>query len=351
MFKLNTTTERRGQGITALTFAVFLAALVAGGETQASTVDDIKQRDALRCGVSQGVPGFSNPTSAGQWEGFDVDICHALAAAVLGDASKILIKPLSAGSRFDALARKEVDVLTRNTSLTYGRDAGLGFTFAGISFYDSQGFMVNEKTGLTSVGNLNGASICVTSDTTSQENLDDFFRSKGMQYTPVLVEHPDFALAAYDSGRCDAFSGDLSALAAHRLKLNVPDEHRILPETIAKEPLGPVVRQGDDEWSDIVRWTLMALLAAEEHGVTQANVEEKLKNSPNPEVNRMLGAQGDFGSMLGVDKHWVVTVIKAVGNYNEIFDRHLGFNTPLSLSRGINELWINGGLMYPLPFR
>lgn len=334
--------------VTAICLAVSLTSASAAA---ASTLEDIRERGSLRCGVSQGVPGFSNPTSDGKWQGFDIDICRALAAAVLGDASKIEIQPLSAGERFDALAKSEVDVLTRNTSFTYGRDTGLGFSFAGISFYDSQGFMVNEKTGLTSVGDLNGASICVTTSTTSEQNLDDFFRAKGMDYTPVLVEHPDFAVAAYESGRCDAFSGDLSALSAHRLKLNEPNVHRILPETIAKEPLGPVVRQNDDAWNDIVRWTLMALLAAEEHGVTRANVEQQATDSPNPEVNRLLGTEGNFGKMLGVEQNWVVTMIKAVGNYSEIFDRHLGFNTPLSLSRGINELWANGGLMYPLPFR
>jgi len=328
-------TRRIFQTGTTLLFALFVCATSA----KAATLDDIKKRGAVNCGVSQGVPGFSNPTSSGKWSGFDIDICRALAAAVLGDGSKYKISSLSAADRFDALTNRDVDVLTRNTTLTYGRDAGLGFSFSGISFYDSQGFMVHEKTGLTSVGDLNGATICVTGATTTEDNLIDFFDSRDMQYTPVTVEHPDLAVAAYDKDRCDAFSSDIAALAAHRLKLNEPDSHRILPETIAKEPLGPVVREGDDAWNDVVRWTLMALLAAEEHGITQANVDAMHKESGIPEVQRILGTQ------------WVVNIIKAVGNYNEIFERHLGFKTALELSRGINELWINGGLMYPLPFR
>src|SRR3954452_13341311 len=315
------------------------------------TLDKIKQAGTVVCGVSTGVPGFSQPDSQGHYSGLDVDICKAIASAVLGDPEKVKYVPLTPQQRFTALQSGEIDILSRNTSYTLQRDAELGLNFAPVVFYDGQGFMVTKKLGVKSAKELNGATICVQPGTTTELNLADYFRANNMQFKPLVVEKLDELVSAYLSGRCDAITTDRSGLAGIRTgRTPNPDDHVILPETISKEPLAPAVRQGDDQWDDIVRWVVYALIAAEEKGITAQNVDEKAK-SEDPDIKRILGTTPGMGKALGLDEKWAYNAVKSVGNYGEIFDRNLGLNTPLKLERGYNNLWTKGGLIYAMPIR
>ncbi len=316
----------------------------------AATLEDVKGKGFIQCGVSQGLPGFSNPDDKGEWTGLDVDYCRAVAAAIFGDATAVKFTPLSAKERFTALQSGEVDILSRNTTWTMGRDTSLGLNFAGVDYYDGQGFMVRKSLGVSSALELSGASVCTNTGTTTELNVADYFRSNNMDYEIVAFEKADEVVQAYDAGRCDVYTTDASGLYAQRLKLTDPNEHMVLPEIISKEPLGPVVRQGDDEWFNIAKWVLFALINAEELGVTQANVEE-MKGSNNPEIKRMLGTEGAFGEGIGLENDWAAKAIAAVGNYGEVFDRNVGPNTPLGIARGLNALWTKGGLMYAPPIR
>ena len=331
--------------ITAATAAAFIASAAYAG-----TLDDVKSKGFVQCGVSQGLPGFSNPDQKGNWTGIDVDVCRAVAAAVLGSADKVKYTPLSAKERFTALQSGEIDVLSRNTTWTLVRDTALGLNFAGVNYYDGQGFLVRKDLGIKSAMELAGASVCVQIGTTTELNMADFFRSNKMEYKPVVFEKADEVVAAYDAGRCDVYTTDQSGLAAQRLKLKDSNAHMVLPEVISKEPLGPVVRHGDDRWLDVVRWTLYAMLQAEEFGIDSNNVDS-MKNSDNPAIKRLLGTEGDMGGNLGLDKEWAYRIVKQVGNYGQSFEAHVGPNTPLQLPRGINALWNKGGLMYPMPVR
>ncbi len=326
--------------------AAGLAVAVTVG-ANADTLDNIKKAGALKCGVSQGLPGFSNPDNKGKWTGIDVDYCKALAAAILGDGNKVKYVPLSAKVRFTALQSGEIDVLSRNTTWTFTRDAGLGLNFVGVLYYDGQGFMVKKKLGIKSAKQLGGAAVCTNTGTTTELNVADYFRANGLKYKVVAFEKADEVVAAYDAGRCDVYTTDRSGIAAQRTKLRNPDAHMILPETISKEPLGPVVRQGDDRFFNIAKWVLNALLTAEELGVTAANADAMMK-SKNPEIRRLLGVESNLGAKLGLDKEWAARAIKAVGNYAEMYKRNV---TPLGLARGINRLWSKGGLLYSPPFR
>lgn len=335
-----------------LTLGILSAAVVtlACGAASAATLDDVKARGTLKCGVSQGLPGFSNPDSSGNWSGLDVDLCKGIAAAIFNDPSKVQFVPLSAKERFTALQSGEVDVLSRNTTWTMSRDTQLGLSFSVANYYDGQGFMVRSSMGITSALQLSGASICTNTGTTTELNVADYFRANKMDYELVAFEKADEVIAAYGAGRCDVFTTDQSGLYAERLKLANPSEHVVLPEIISKEPLGPAVRQGDDQWQNIVKWTHLAMVNAEEYGVTQANVDE-MKNSANPEVKRLLGTEGEFGAGIGLGNDWAYQIIKAVGNYGEAFDRNVGPNTPLAIARGLNALWTKGGLQYGYPIR
>ncbi len=320
----------------------------------AATLDDVKAKDFVQCGVNTALAGFSAPDDKGDWTGFDVDFCRAVAAAVFGDATKVKFTPTNAKERFTALQSGEIDLLARNTTWTLSRDTGLGFNFAGVNYYDGQGFMINAKkiTGVNSALQLSGASVCVQTGTTTELNLADYFTANNLQYSPVVFEKLDEVNAAYDAGRCDVYTTDQSGLYSIRLGLSAPDDHVVLPEIISKEPLGPAVRQGDDQWFDIVKWTLNAMILAEEYGITQANVEE-MKSSPNPDIKRMLGQEegSKLGAELGLSEDWVVNVVKAVGNYGESFERNVGSGSPLKIARGINALWTKGGLQYAMPLR
>ena len=323
------------------------AALIVAGAAHAATLDDIKKAGALKCGVSQGLPGFSNPDDKGSWTGIDVDYCKALAAAVLGDANKVKYVPLSAKVRFTALQSGEIDVLSRNTTWTFTRDTNLGLNFSGVLYYDGQGFMVRKKLGVKSARELSGAAVCTNTGTTTELNLADYFKSNGMKYKVVAFESSNEVVAAYDAGRCDVYTTDRSALAANRTKMKNPDEHMVLPEIISKEPLGPVVRQGDDQFGNIARWVLNALIIAEELGVSSKNIDQ-LASSKNPETQRLLGVTGKYGEYIGLDAKWAARAIKAVGNYAEMYERNV---TPIGLTRGVNNLWNKGGILYAAPFR
>jgi general L-amino acid transport system substrate-binding protein len=327
---------------------------VMASAASAATLDDVKAKGFIQCGVNTALAGFSAPDDKGEWTGLDVDFCRAVAAAVFGDGTKVKFTPLSAKDRFTALQSGEVDILSRNTTWTINRDTALGLNFAGITYYDGQGFMINAKKlpGVNSALQLSGASVCVQSGTTTELNLADFFKANNLEYNPVVFEKVEEANAAYDSGRCDAYTTDQSGLYAIRLTLAAPGDHVVLPEIISKEPLGPAVRQGDDQWFDIVKWTYFALLNAEELGITKANVEE-MKNSPNPEIKRVLGVEAEtkIGTDLGLTNDWVVNIVKATGNYGEIFESNVGAGSPLKISRGINALWTKGGLQYGVPIR
>jgi len=318
---------------------------------KSKTLKNTQKKGFVRCGVSQGLPGFSNADAAGNWTGVDVDVCRAVAAAVLGDANKVKFTPLSAKERFTALTSGEIDILSRNTTWTLSRDADIGLTFVGVNFYDGQGFMVRKDSGITSTSQFkNGISACTNIGTTTELNMRDFFNSKGISYTPVAFEKADEVVAAYDAGRCDVYTTDQSGLYAQRLKLTNPADHTVLPEIISKEPLGPVVRQGDDQWFNLVKWTHFAMVNAEELGITSANADE-MKNSDNPAIKRVLGVEGEFGAALGVGNDWAYNIIKQVGNYAETFNRNVGPDTPLAISRGTNDLWSKGGLQYAPPIR
>ena len=345
---------------TFISFLLGAAVTVAvAGAASAGTMDDVRQKGFLQCGVSQGLPGFSMPDDQNNWSGMDVDFCRAVAAAVLGDGQKVKFTPLTAKERFTALQSGEIDLLSRNTTWTMSRDTSLGLKFAGVMYYDGQGFIVDAKKfpKVKSALDLAGATVCTQSGTTTELNLTDFFKSNKMDYKLLTFEKNEEALAAYQDGRCDAYSTDQSGLYAQRLKMKAPDEHVVLPEIISKEPLGPVVRQGDDAWFNVVKWTYFSLVNAEELGITQKNVDEMIKTSANPEVKRLLGvpdADGvaaGFGTGLGLDEAWAANAIKAVGNYGEIFERNVGEQSPLKIARGKNALWKDGGLQYAPPVR
>ena len=327
--------------------ALLLSPLAEAGKT----LDGIRQRGELACGVSTGLAGFSAADSKGNWSGLDTDVCRALAAAVLGDGRKVRWVPLNAQQRFTALQSGEVDVLSRNTSWTLSRDAGLGLSFTAITFYDGQGFMVPRKAHIGSARQLKNAEICVQSGTTAEKNLGDYFRAQNIRFKPIVFESFEASLKAFFSGRCQAYTTDASSLAAIlQREVRNPGDYQILPEIISKEPLGPVVRRGDDEWFAIVKWVVNALVEAEEFGVTQAAVD-RLKGDPNPAVQRLLGVGEDLGKPLGLDREWAYRAIKSVGNYGEIFERNLGAASPLKLPRGRNALWTKGGLLYAPPLR
>ncbi len=318
----------------------------------AGTLDDVRQRGSLNCGINTGLAGFAAPDDKGAWQGFDVDFCRAVAAAVLGDASKVKYTNLTAKIRFTALRSREIDLLSRNTTWTFSRDADLQTSFLGVNYYDGQGFMVPKKLGVASAKQLDGASICIQTGTTTELNLAEYFRLNKIRYEPVPVETATEARTVYLAGRCDVYTTDASGLAATRASTDAPADHVILPEIISKEPLGPLVRQGDDQWADIGRWVLNALIAAEELGITSANVAEKAKGTNNPEINRLLGKEELQGrASLGLAADWAVKMISQVGNYGEIFEKHLGKNTPLAIERGLNAQWRDGGLLYAPPFR
>ncbi|CAG9001295.1 MAG: Putative amino-acid ABC transporter-binding protein YhdW [Candidatus Celerinatantimonas neptuna] len=315
-----------------------------------STLNDVKQKGYIQCGVSTGLPGFSNPDSKGHWEGIDVDVCRAVAAAVLGNADKVKYTPLTAKERFTALQSGEIDILSRNTTWTLTRDASLGLNFAGVNYYDGQGFMVNKNLGVKTAKDLDGAAICIQSGTTTELNLADYFRSHGMKYTPVVFDTSDQTVKGFEAGRCDVLTSDQSQLYSLRIKLAKPNEAIVLPDVISKEPLGPVVRQGDDQWFNIVKWSLFAMIDAEELGVSSSNVDQMLK-STNPSVKRLLGVDSHMGDMLGISNRWAYDIVKQVGNYGEIFKRDVGADSPLKISRGLNALWKDGGIQYAPPVR
>ena len=335
---------------TGLVAAMALAGATGAALAQAKTLDAIKARGTISCGVGTGLAGFGQPDDKGAWTGLDVEFCRAVAAAVFNDPQKVTFKPLSAKERFTALQSGEVDLLARNSTWTISRDSSLGLSFAAINFFDGQGFMVKKSLGVKSAKELKGATVCVQTGTTTELNLADYFRSNKLDYKPVVFEKNDEVVAAYDGGRCDAFTTDASGLYAERLRMKSPDDHIVLPEIISKEPLGPVVRQGDSQWFTIVKWVHYAMLNAEELGVTQANVAEMAK-STNPDIKRMLGAEGDFGKGLGLDNDWVIRIVKAVGNYGESYERNVGSGSRLKIARGLNNQWNNGGLQYSPPIR
>jgi general L-amino acid transport system substrate-binding protein len=338
--------------LTGILSAAALAYMAASAN--ASTLDEVKKKGFVQCGVNTGLAGFAAPDSSGNWKGFDIDICRAVAAAIFGDGDKVKFTPTTAKERFTALQSGEIDLLSRNTTWTETRDTELGFNFAGVNYYDGQGFMINAKklSGVTSALQLSGASVCVQTGTTTELNLADYFKANHMEYHPVVFEKLEETNAAYDSGRCDVYTTDQSGLYAIRLALKNPDDHVVLPEIISKEPLGPAVRQGDDQWFDLVKWTLNAMIIAEEDGITQANVEE-MKNSDKPEIRRVLGQEkgSKYGADLGLSEDWVVNIVKAVGNYGESFERNLGQGSPLKIKRGLNQLWNKGGILYAPPIR
>jgi general L-amino acid transport system substrate-binding protein len=332
---------------------VFTLALAAGLTSQAAsaqTLKTVKDRGMLSCGVSQGLPGFSSPDDKGNWTGLDVDVCRAIAAAVFNDPTKVKFVPLSAKDRFTALQSGEIDVLSRNTTWTLSRDTSLGANFTGVTYYDGQGFMVKKALKVNSALELNSASVCVQTGTTTELNLADYFKGNNMKYEVIAFGTNDEAIKAYESGRCDVFTTDVSGLYADRLKLANAADHVVLPEVISKEPLGPMVRHGDDQWFDIVKWTLYAMITAEELGITQKNVDEMAKSN-KPEMKRVFGTDGNLGEQLGLTKDWVSRIVKAVGNYGETFDRNVGVGSKLGIARGINALWTKGGIQYAPPIR
>jgi len=335
------------------TAAIGATLLATAGVSQtalaAETLDGVKSAGSLQCGVSQGLPGFSNPDDAGNWTGLDVDFCRAMAAAIFNDPQAVKFTPLSAKVRFTALTSGEIDILARNTTWTMSRDTDFG-EFVGVNYYDGQGFMVPTSLGVSSAAELDGAAVCTNTGTTTELNVADYFRANGMQYTVVAFEKADEVVAAYDAGRCDVYTTDRSGLAAQRSKLAKPDDHIVLPEIISKEPLGPLVRSGDSEWGDIARWTLNCMINAEEAGITSENVAEMME-STDPNVQRILGADGDLGSKIGLENDFCANVITAVGNYGESYDRNVGPDTPLKLDRGLNALWSDGGVLYAAPMR
>jgi len=325
-----------------------LMVAVSPALAQQSTTDAVRSKGFVQCGVNTGVAGFSAPDSKGEYKGIDVDVCRAVAAAVFGDASKVRYTPLTAQQRFTALQSGEVDILSRNTTWTITRDTSLGLNFVGINYYDGQGFMVHRKLKVKSAKQLNGATVCVQPGTTTELNLSDYFRANKMTFKPVVIEKLDEVLNAYFAGRCDVYTTDHSGLISTRAtRAPKPEEHIILPEIISKEPLGPAVRHGDDRWFDIVKWSMFAMIEAEEMGLTSKNIDQQA-SSTNPTIQRFVGASGDIGKMLGLDNKWSYNIVKQVGNYGESFDTHL---KPLGFERGLNNLWNKGGIMYAPPIR
>jgi len=333
---------------------ILLAAAAALGLTvgaaQAATLEDVQAKGYLQCGVTEGVAGFSAPDASNNWSGLEVDFCRAMAAAIFNDPDAVRYTPLTSQERFTALSAGEIDVLSRTTTWTMSRDTQLGITFTGTMYYDGQGFMVRKADGIASALDLSGAAVCIEAGTTTELNAADYFATNDMDYNTVVFVDQDEVFKAYEDGRCDVVTTDSSALAAERTGLANPDDHVILPEIISKEPLGPSVRQGDDVWLKITRWTYFALVEAEELGVTQANVDDML-GSDNPAIKRLLGVEGDFGTALGLTKDWGYQIVKHIGNYGEIFDRHVGPDTEIGLERGLNALWTDGGLQYAMPVR
>jgi general L-amino acid transport system substrate-binding protein len=317
---------------------------------EAAVLDQVKSKGFVQCGVSQGLPGFSNPDDKGNWTGIDVDVCRAIAAAIFDDPTKVRYTPLTAKDRFTALQSGEIDVLSRNTTWTSSRDTSLGLNFTGVNYYDGQGFLVRKDKKVSSALELSGASVCTQTGTTTELNVADFFRSRNMKYEVVAFSTADETVKAYEAGRCDVFTSDVSQLYAMRLKLANTADHVVLPEIISKEPLGPVVRHGDDQWFDIVKWVLYGMLSAEELGVASKNVDEMAKSN-NPEIKRLLGTEGNFGEQLGLTKDWVGRIVKHVGNYGESFDRNVGTGSKLGIERGLNRLWSKGGIQYAPPIR
>lgn len=328
-----------------------IAAALWPAAVGAATLDDVKQRGSVHCGTAPNIPGYAFTDAQGNRQGFDIDLCRALAAAIFGDAGKIKLTPLAPRDAFASLQTGVVDILTHRFTWTYNRDVGSGLDFTRVMFVDGQGFMVRKSSGVKSVGQLDGASICVAQGTTSELNIADYFRSRNMKYTIVTFADLDEARRSYEEGRCDAWSNDLGSLAARGLGLKNRDEHFLLPETISKEPIAPMVRQGDSQWADLARWTFDALIAAEELGITSQNVDQIKASSTSPETKRLLGVEDNLGQKAGVSADWAYNAIKQVGNYGEIFERHLGPATRLGIARGKNALWKDGGLMMAPPFR
>jgi len=327
------------------------AALCIGTAAQAQTLDEVRERGYLNCGVNTGLAGFASPNADGDWEGFDVDYCRAVAAAIFDDPAAVRYRPLTSQERFTALQSAEIDVLSRNTTWTFTRDISVGIDFIGVSYYDGQGFMVPASLGVTSALDLDGARICVQTGTTTELNLSDYFRANDMSYDSVVIQTNEEASRNYLAEACDAYTTDISGLAAVRATFDDPDSHIILADVISKEPLGPVVRQGDHQWADLNRWVLNAMIAAEEMGVTSVNVEEMAATSTNPNIMRLLGTEGDLGSLMGLEAAWAYQVIHHVGNYGEVFDRSIGTGSLLGLERGLNASWTEGGLMFAPPMR
>jgi general L-amino acid transport system substrate-binding protein len=331
--------------IATLALGLATSAFATGASAQA-TLNNVKQKGFLQCGTNPGLAGFGLPDAQGNWNGLDVDFCRAVASAIFNDPTKVRFIPLTAKDRFTALQSGEIDVLSRNSTWTMSRDTQLGLNFPATTYFDGQGFLVRKSLGVKSAKEMNGASICTQQGTTTELNLADYFRSNNLKYEVVAFATNDETVKAYGAGRCDAFTTDASGLYSERLKLEKPDDHIVLPEIISKEPLGPVVRHGDDQWTDIIRWTHIAMLNAEEMGVTKANVDEMVKTSTNPEVRRLLGVEGKFGEATGLTNDWGYRIIKNVGNYGESFDRNVGAGSPLKIQRGQNALWTKGGLQY-----
>jgi len=327
-----------------------VAIALSSSLASADTLDSIKSKGTLSCGVSTGIAGFSATDSSGQWKGIDVDMCKAVASAVFGDASKVKYVPLTAKERFTALQSGEIDMLSRSTTWTNTRDTSLGLNFAGVNYYDGQGFLISTKIGVNSALELDGATVCIQAGTTTELNLTDYFKANKMTYKPITYDTSGQTIEGFKSGRCDVVTSDASQLYGLVLKVKDPSTVKVLPEIISKEPLGPVVRQGDDKWFNIVKWTHIAMLNAEEMGVTQANVDT-MKNSKNPNIQRLLGESGEAGKNLGLDAKWAYNIIKNVGNYGESFDRNVGKGSPLKIDRGLNKLWNQGGLQYGAPIR
>jgi general L-amino acid transport system substrate-binding protein len=330
--------------------AAVVLGLASSSAFAGATLDAVKSKGFVQCGVSTGLPGFSSADDKGRWSGLDVDVCRAVAAAIFGDADKVKYSPLTAKERFTALQSGEIDMLSRNTTWTLTRDSSLGLNFAGVNYYDGQGFLVSKNLGVKSALELDGATACIQAGTTTELNMADYFRANGMQYQAVTFDKSDETVKAFEAGRCDVLTSDQSQLYALRIQLKNPDSAMVLPEVISKEPLGPVVRQGDDDWFNIVRWSLYAMLNAEELGITSANADE-MKKSTDPNVRRLLGLEGIKGQGLGLDDAWAYNIVKGVGNYAEAFERNVGQGSPLGISRGLNALWNKGGVQYAPPIR
>jgi general L-amino acid transport system substrate-binding protein len=332
-----------------VTLAVALA--ISGAAIAApSTLEAVKARGSVNCGVSEGTPGFAVPDDKGAWVGMDADVCRAVAAAIFNDPKKVTFRSLTSKDRFTALQSGEIDILSRITTFSMGRNTSLGIDFPAILYFDGQGFMVKKSSNIKSVTELNGATICLETGTTTELNAADYFRSRGMKYEILGFQRVDEAIRSYETGRCDAYTNDHSSLAAQRLKLKAPNDHQVLPEIISKEPLAPGVRSGDFQWSNIVRWSVFAMLNAEELGITQKNIDE-MKTSTNPEIRRILGGDADLGQGMGLSSDWAYRIIKHVGNYGEAYDRNVGKNSPLGIRRSLNALWKDGGIQYAAPIR